>query len=301
MNSGGTSEEFSPKPLPGNALIYYYLAGAPAEPVKLDILDARDAVVRSFTSDSALAAKDGESPIPAETGMNRVTWNVTYRGPKPVEGTVLWGYGGGVKAPPGTYQARLTVDGQAQVRSFEVLNDPRLSDVTQADYEEQFRLASAIRDTLNHIYDAIRTARSVRVQVTTTAERAREAGYGEELKSGADSIAADLTEVEEDLTQTRNKSDQDPIRFPPMLDNQFVSLYEYVTSVDEYRYGGAEGRPTGGAYELFGALNTRWSEIRARLDRILNADVARFNADLERLGVPAILVPAGGVTGRLVP
>ena len=291
VNSDGGRGEFAPDPLPGKALIHYYLAAVPEAAVSLEILDASGNPVRSFSSDSAAANRNNESPISADTGMNRATWDLMYPGLDPVEGAVLWGYGGGVKAPPGTYQVRLHVNGETQTQRFEVLNDPRLEYVTQRDFEEQFRLAAQIRDTLNQVYDAIRQIRSVREGVNAAAVRVEEAGFADEFGDMAGTIAAKLTGVEEVLMQTKNRSNQDPIRFPPMLDNQIVALYEYVTGVDSYRYGGAEGRPTQGAFDLFADLNIRWVEFRDRLDVILDSDVAEFNAKLQHSGVPAVSVP----------
>jgi photosystem II stability/assembly factor-like uncharacterized protein len=290
VNSDGSGGEFAPEPLPGKALLHYYLAETPEGPVSLEVLDAAGDVVRSFSSDSALSEEIYESSISADAGMNRATWNLMYPGLNTVEGTVLWGYGGGVKAPPGTYQVRLTVNGETQTQSFEVLKDPRLDYVSQRDFEEQFRLAVQIRDTLNQVYDAIRQTQSVREQVTAAGTRVKEAGFANEFGGIADTIGAKLTGVEEVLMQTKNQSGQDPIRFAPMLDNQLVALYEYVTGVDGYRYGGAEGRPTQGAFDLFAELNLRWGVFRDQLMVVLESDVAEFNAMLQNSGIPAITV-----------
>jgi hypothetical protein len=294
VNSGGSNGDIDPEPLPGKALIHYYLANEPAEAVTLEIVDASGDVVRTFSSDSATSDENHESPISANAGMNRATWDVMYSGLDPVEGTVLWGYGGGVKAPPGTYEVRLTTEGETQTRSFEVLKDPRLEQVTQSDFEEQFRLASAIRDTLNQVYDAIRQTQSVRDQVTAAQQRVEEAGLAEQFGDLADTITTGLTEVEEALMQTKNQSGQDPIRFAPMLDNQYVALYEYVTGVDGYRYGGAEGRPTQGAVDLFADLNLQWIDLRSQLMLILDTHVNEFNAMLQNNGVPGVTVPGRG-------
>jgi hypothetical protein len=298
VNAGGTQGRTAPEVLPGNAIIHYYLAEAPDGEVKLDILDEQDRSVRSLTSDSA-STPEGETAIPAKAGMNRATWDLMYEGPRKVEAAVLWGYGGGVKAPPGTYRVRLTVGEESQTTAIRVLKDPRLVDVAQQDFVEQFNLAIQIRDTLDQVYDAIRTVHGVRDQVKSIADRAEAAGYGTNLKTDADSIAVKLTTVEEGLIQTKNESGQDPIRFPSMLDNQYIALYEYVTGVDGYRYGGPEGRPTEGAYLRFDELNTEWAVLRRRLKETIDIDVAQFNAKLEQLGVPAITVP--GVPERPIP
>jgi hypothetical protein len=97
--------------------------------------------------------------------------------------------------------------------------------------------------------------------------------------------------VHEELQQTKNQSGQDPIRFPPRLDNQWVELYNNVTGVDGYISGGPEGRPLPGAYERLGDLNGEWEGVRVRVQALLQNELQRFNELVQRLGLPAIVLP----------
>ncbi|NIP81957.1 MAG: glycosyl hydrolase, partial [Gemmatimonadetes bacterium] len=286
VNAAGSSEEFSPQPLPQGALIHYYLAAAPAAPVTLEILDARGRLVRSFTSDSAKAEQADGKTIPAEAGMHRVVWDLTYPGPDVPDSVVIWGYTGGVKAPPGEYRARLVADGREQAQEFRVLADPRLTNVAQEDFEEQYRLGAEIRDTIDRVYGALRDIRSVEDQVRSIAARLEGTDFDPALRTAADSLVAKLAAVEVEITQTRSRSGQDPIRFPARLDNQYLELYRYVTGPDAYISGGPERRPTRAAYTRLTDLNTQWTGLGERIRRILDAEVAAFNAALERAGVP---------------
>ena len=123
-------------------------------------------------------------------------------------------------------------------------------------------------------------------------ERLTDAGYDPATAlAKADSIAEKLTGVETELTQVESESGQDPIRFPGRIDNHLAELYGNVTGQDGYIAGGPEGRPTEGAYERFDDLNIEWSELRERLELILDTDVASLNALLRELGIPAIILP----------
>ncbi len=292
VNAEGSDEDGeSPEALPGNALFHYYLATEPSDEVTLEIVDSSGRVARRFTSDSARAAEEHLERIPAKAGTNRATWDLTYHGPTVPDSVVVWGYTGGVKAPPGTYQARLTVASAAHTRSFRVLKDPRLSDVTQEDFEQQFALGSEIRDTIDAIYDGLRTVRSVKQQVGSVAKRAVAGGFGDDLDAFADTVVGNLAAVEKQLTQTRNQSNQDPLRYPPQIDNQYITLYGYVTGTDGYIYGGPEGRPTAGAFQRFADLNTQWSTLRNRVREVVDREVAAFNQRLQALGVPGVILP----------
>ena len=302
VNMTGVQEEFSPEPHPGGAIVYYYLPhAADSGRLSIDIVDAAGRTVRVFTPDSAASARAGQTGLPADSGMHRVVWDLTYRGPELAEGAVIWGYTGGVKAPPGQYQARL-VDGEMTLaRAFRVLPDPRLTDVAQADYEEQFRVAMQVRDSLSQVHGAIDDIRSAKEQMESAVARAREVGRADDVSTAADSIAEKLTAVEELLNQTKSESGQDPIRFPGMLDNQLVEVYNYVTGPDGYISGGPEGSPTPAAVERLIDLNQQWSELRGRLQVIFNQDLARFNQLIESLGIPAVTIDRGPIARRMAP
>jgi hypothetical protein len=160
--------------------------------------------------------------------------------------------------------------------------DPRLEDVTRADLEAQHDLATSIRDTLNAVYDAIRTLRSVREQVNSVAKHAEEAGH-DGLTAQADSISENLTSIEEELMQTRNESHQDPLNFPPQLDNQYAYLYGFVA--------GPDGPPTESARTRFEDVNEQWREYRNRLQTILDTDVSEFNEQVRALQSDPVFVP----------
>ena len=164
--------------------------------------------------------------------------------------------------------------------------DPRL-DTTQADYEAQEELALEVLGKLNETHDAIRTLRSVRDQVNGLVERMEEAGHEvDELEEAAEAVTEPLTAVEQELTQTKSRSTQDPLNFPPQLDNQYIYLLGVIT--------GADARPTEGSRQRFEDLNARLAEHRAELDRILETELAAFNDLVRQADVAPVLVPAGG-------
>ena len=126
-------------------------------------------------------------------------------------------------------------------------------------------------------------ARAVRAQLEDRADRAEEAGFGDDLPALADSAAAELTRIEEALTQTKSESNQDPLNFPPMLDNQLAYLYGYV--------GFSDGAPTAGAAERYADLAAELESRLAELEAVLGGSVASFNEALRARDVPGVIVP----------
>jgi len=302
---------FSPRPaIRGDgrgarqAVIHYYLADEPEGPVSLEILDAAGGVIRSFTGRAGSPAGasqggrgggrggfGGGSRLPVAAGMNRFTWNLQHEGPELVGNAIIYiGYRGGPVAVPSAYATRLTVGDWSDVRPFEVLADPRRPDVSSADLEAQFDLQVRLRDLLTGSHDAIAGIRDVREQATTAARRAAEAGHGADLRERAGELSAKLAEIEESLVQTKSEAGQDPINFPPMLDNQIGYLYRYT--VNGY------GRPTQAAYERYEELSAELAALTLDLEIVIKDDVARFNEAVSALGLPGIIIPAAPAGGR---
>ncbi|HEX7140798.1 MAG TPA: hypothetical protein VF219_23295, partial [Vicinamibacterales bacterium] len=145
------------------ARIDYFLATV-AQKVTLDIVDAAGTTVRSYnnTPPAGNAAggrgggrRGGNLPatLPVKIGMNRFVWDLRYPGGAPASGDGEGGGGFGGQGPlaaPGTYKAKLTVDGVAKTESFAVKIDPRVAKdgVTTADLVGQTRFALEVRDLL---------------------------------------------------------------------------------------------------------------------------------------------------------
>ena len=155
-------------------------------------------------------------------GLNRFVWNGRYQGAVGFEGMILWSAraASGPKAPPGEYQVRVEAAGVSEETSVTLIADPRLEGVTTADLVEQFELASRIRDRTSHANEAVIQIRDVRLQLEDRLEGTSDQGV---IADGGRLIQA-MTEVEEALYQTKNRSNQDPLNFPIRLNNRLASL-----------------------------------------------------------------------------
>jgi photosystem II stability/assembly factor-like uncharacterized protein len=302
-NMGGGRRGGATGPFAG-VFINYYLADEPDARAKLEILDSSGDLLRTFWSEkpegagdeeaaeagatpgSEEAADSDEPNIPAKTGMNQFVWDKQVEGPDVIEGAQFsLAYTGGYFVVPGTYQVRLTIGDWSQTHSFDVLKDPRQTEVTQADLQAQFDLLTEISAKLTETHDAIRTLRSVRSQVKEVAGRAKDVGLEYDFTAGAKAIGEKLTDLENELIQVRSTAGQDPINFPPKLDDQIAYLYTYVF--------GAYGRPTQGAYERFDDLNAELTPLLHDLQQVLMQDVAAFNEQLQAHGAAGIIFKQG--------
>jgi photosystem II stability/assembly factor-like uncharacterized protein len=299
----------------GGATISYWLK-KPAQKLTLEILDGKSQVVRSFNGaapnaggsggrgaqgDAATgagqagppAAAAGEDAAAADeegggrgrggpptasiaAGLNRFTWDLQYQPVIPFTGMVLWGATtNGPTALPGTYQVRLTVDGHAQTQPITVKKHPYFS-ASDADLQEQFELASQIRDKVNEANNAIIQIRRIKQLVT---DRMAKSNDGD-LKAIANRLTRNLTAVEEDVYQVRNQSNQDPLNFPIKINNRLASLLRVVEAGD--------GKPVGNARPIFDDLIAELKVQTDRLQQSLTTDLPTFNRLAQRMGLEAV-------------
>ena len=273
------------------ASIDYFLK-QPADKVTIDILDANGALIRSFVGQPEDdKKKDDNNDVEAEffgprapkppsrkAGVNRFAWDLRYPGSTTFEGMVLWSARAeaGPVAPPGDYGVRLNVAGITQTAKFHVFRDPRLATVTDEDLQQQFQLASQVRDRLSEADQMVIDIRSLKKEIKERVEKAKDPA----LNALAERLETRLSAVEEEVYQVRNRSDQDPLNFPIKLNNMLGALARSIETGD--------ARPTDQSYAVFKELSERLNEQKAKLDEALHTSLAPVNEQLTRQGLPQI-------------
>ena len=186
------------------------------------------------------------------------------------EGIIIWSGRpqNGPKAPPGTYEARVTVNGVTKSTKFNIKMDPRLEGVSERDLKEQYKLASQIRDKTSSANEAVIQIRHIREQINDRLKKTKDQQIG---KMSTDLIA-NLTKIEEALYQTKNESGQDPLNFPIRLNNRLASLRRSIENGD--------AKPTNGAYKVFEELSTELKEHLDALDKLLTQSLNLLNERL---------------------
>ena len=274
---------------PNGAVIYYYLANSSEDEVTLEILDANDEVVHSFGSSEEKEAEQEtffnqgrDEKVSTDAGMNRFVWDLRYPDAEVTEGAIIWGTKQGPRAVPGHYKVRMKVGEWTDTKAFEVKKDPRLA-ATQEDFQAQFDLAMKTRALVVETHEAVTRIREIRQQVEDLAERLSKAGRGDKFQETAQSVSEALTTIEEKLYQTKLESNQDPLNFPPMLDNQILYLYGIVI--------GSEAKPTDGSYARYEELKAELAKHLSALEKVITTELADFNALVEEEAVPPVMVP----------
>lgn len=144
MSTGGTNRRFAAENPRDGAHLAYHLKKE-ARSVKLEILDSSGKAVRE------IAASESK-------GFHRVTWNL--RGPVSIpdgasERARQWYMRrGGTRVGPGTYTARLTVDGEEMVQKIRVEIDPDHPDPSWITNQEQAELQEFLEEAARNEAEA---------------------------------------------------------------------------------------------------------------------------------------------------
>jgi hypothetical protein len=289
---------------PAGASIWYYLKDKAKGEVTIEILEAGGKLVKKFsskapeaTAESAGGGDDDEGPrrsrggparAAAEKGLNRFVWDLRYPDATRFPGMILWsGNTSGPQAAPGSYQVKLTVDGKTMIESFEVRKDPRVS-TTQEEFQKQFDILAKIRDKFSETSEAIIAIRDVRKQAQDYATRVKDQSNAKPIIDAAKALGDKLTAIEEELYQTKNRSNQDPLNFPIRLNNKLAALAGAIA--------GADAQPTEQQVAVYEDLTGRINAQLEKLRQALATDVPAFNKLVRDQNAPAVWVKsrAGG-------
>jgi hypothetical protein len=280
---------------PSGVVVQYWLASG-NEDIALDFLDATGKVIRTYTSkqDSAAVAAAaqpspdegfgrGNAPPPRvanRRGVNTFVWNMRYPDAASFPGMILWAAGvTGPLVPPGAYKVRMIVAGKPiATEAFSVLPDPRVK-ATLAEWQEQSRLALQIRDRFSEANDAVKEIRRIKTEVGDRQGKMPTAQQ-DAFSALSSAFTTALSEVEDSLYQTKNRSGQDPLNYPIRLNNRIGALLGVVQSSD--------GRPTQQSYDVYKVVSTELTKDLDKLHRLTSTNLPKINALLRAAGLKEI-------------
>jgi hypothetical protein len=104
----------------------------------------------------------------------------------------------------------------------------------------------------------------------------------QELITRGDTIMAHIDEWEQNLLQTKTKTQQDIVNFTSRLGAEFMFLKSYIDNHDP--------RLTAGAKERMQDLEQRWSDQKARLQQIIEEELSEYNRLFKEQQVPAVIL-----------
>ncbi|MBI3218176.1 MAG: glycosyl hydrolase [Bacteroidetes bacterium] len=257
-----------------NQAVFQYHLNNKVDSVVIEVLDEQGKFIRKFLGtkpEEKAAAGDwwggGESKPTTAVGLNSFSWNLRYSGATTFDGMIIWGARpqNGPKAAIGKYQVRFTCGSYSQTYAFQIKLNPNLKGVTEADLKETFDLASKIRDRESEANEAVIRIREIRKQIEERVKEVNDATFSASAKE----LLSKITAIEEELYQTKNRSEQDPLNFPIKLGNRLSALRRSLETGD--------AKPTAGAYKVFSELSKELDGHLVKLNEHLKNGINAIN------------------------
>jgi photosystem II stability/assembly factor-like uncharacterized protein len=272
------------------AILSYYLRTTHKDEVKIEILDAKDTVVKTYSSVKKVEV-EGPAEWPdvqkapetllAEAGLNRFPWNLHYQDPVTIPGAFYETdlAPKGAFALPGSYKVRLTAAGKSQTVPLELTMDPRAT-ASREDVEKQFELEQQISRRLTVTHKTVNQLRTLRSQAQAMNRKYTGVAAWDPLRGGAEDLIKKLTAMEEQLVQTKVKSTEGDLNFPTMLDEQLIYLSWAVDAGD--------ASPTQAQVATFEMLSKKIDEQLSKWDGVLSQDLLNLNRLAEKQKIPLL-------------
>jgi hypothetical protein len=279
---------------PDGAVLDYYLPTA-ASTVKLEILDAKGELVRSFSNGDKPEIPEeelkkqliplywvrGPRRLSTEPGMHRWVWHLHYAAPAsmrheyPIAAVPhdTTRYPLGPTVVPGTYKVQLTVDGKSLTAPLTVKMDPRVKTPLaglQKKQQTEARLASIITQTTQ----ALLQANSIRSQLEklsqpNNATKSAVADFQKKLTALVGAPAGFLAQPSPDATLSR-------------VNGEASTLYQQIWSVD--------AEPTSVQMEALNATEHAATDLLKRWTDLKNTSVPELNRVLRDSQAPEVRI-----------
>ncbi|NNC71066.1 MAG: glycosyl hydrolase, partial [Flavobacteriaceae bacterium] len=143
----------------------------------------------------------------------------------------------------------------------------------------QFNFITEVRDKLTEIHKALKNVAKVKSKINDL-KTSLDKEQHKELLEFASTISKEITKIENNLYQTKSKSNQDPLNFPIKLNNKLGHLNS-LTSLGNYR-------PTDQAIEFKNEITKEIDKELAALYAIFNTDVKELNKKVKESAVDLI-------------
>ncbi len=266
MRGGGRSGSLTSGANHPNGVITYFNLKDYKEDdeVTLTYFGTKGDTIKSFST------KDKKNMFKVENGANQFVWDMTYDGAERLPGMILWWASlEGPRAIPGKYKVSLNVNGNEQSQPFTIVADPR-AESTLADMEKQFQFVKDVNETMDKAHKSIKKIRNINGQLSAFQKQYKDDDNVKDLVEKAKALEEQLSNIEKELYQTKNRSGQDPLNFPIRLTNKLGHLNALVSMGDF--------APTDQDVAVKNELTSKIETQLSQFNTILNDEVKAFNA-----------------------
>ena len=242
------------------ANINFYLADGEKTTAVVEIVDATGDVIRTLKDSTATA------------GVNRIVWNLGHDAATKMEGDKGGGFFSGSIYPyvsPGTYTARLKVNGDVQETPITVRSDPRMS-LGQDVYDAKTKAVLELRELLSQTHTMINNTNTYSTQLKELKKKLEQTNTKNLDK-------ALFEDIERAIKQISALQDDILKRPPPaMTYRQRPRLREEIRSLMR-AINGATALPTQPQMARLEQLKDEVNTAQKALHQLIASDIEKIN------------------------
>src|SRR6267142_2244792 len=280
---------------PDGAILNYFLPANSAGHIQLEIYDADEKLVRSFSS-AATPREPEETPFVAEywiehpqalskaAGMHRFVWNLRYADPRAMHPQSPYDYPiaaivGSTPLPPqgplvlpGRYEVRLKAGGQVLRQALEVKMDPRVP-AARNELDSSLELQLRISALLGKNFDGYQQAKQLRARLAELMKRPKE----DPIAVAASTLDAKVASLQGEAT---------PI-LEALKTTTFMAVNDTLTALMAL-VDGADFAPSEESFAAYRRICKGSNEALAAWQELKNKDAAALSTLLGRSNLTAL-------------
>lgn len=261
---------------PAGVITYFFLKDPEGKKVKLSYLNAENDTIQSFSSEAK------KNKLEVSKGANQHVWDMRGEGAERLDGMILWWASTDApQAVPGNYKVVLEVDDEVLTQDFEILADAN-AEADQAGMQKQYDFISSVNETVDNAHQSIKKMRKVDAQLKDFQKQYKNNEQVKPLLEKAKTLSEQLSEIENALYQTKNRSNQDPLNFPIKLTNKLAHLNSLV-GMDDFP-------PTQQDIAVKDQLTASINEELNKFDQLLEEEVKAFNKEFNAMDLNYLFV-----------
>lgn len=263
---------------PSGVITYFYLKDPKDKKVKISYLNAANDTIQSFST------TDEKNKLEVTEGANMHNWDMRGEGAEKLDGMILWW--ASTEAPqavPGTYQVVLEIGDKVLKEEFKILPDGN-AETDIAGMQKQYDFISSVNKTVDRAHKSIKKMRKVDAQLKDFQKQYKGNDKVEPLIEKAKTLSEQLSEIENALYQTKNRSNQDPLNFPIKLTNKLAHLNSLV-GMDDFP-------PTTQDIQVKDQLTAAINDELQKFDSLLDDEIKEFNNQFNEMDLNYLFVEA---------
>ncbi|MEL7162244.1 MAG: glycosyl hydrolase, partial [Bacteroidota bacterium] len=283
-SSDGTNPLRGVNPASGVVFYYHLPAELKGKTVSLELLDATGKTINTYSSKKTKDFKSypggpgAEPTLGKSAGLNRFVWNLRHRSMPGIPTAYIEGSYRGHKAGPGTYTARLTVDGKTSETPFTIKANPLYPN--NLDYAEYDRWMSEMEAELTAMHELTNTLHAKKERLRKVMNDLPKGKKYQAVKTKAKDLIGELAAWDERMVQRRSKAYDDVENFP----NKFTANYLFLINATESSIPVVNQ----GTKDRRKELDARWLELKTEGEQLLHGALPALEKELWGLGIGAL-------------